>query len=441
VATIGTINVDLLANTAAFQQEMGRAADSMGKVSKGAEGSGRALKLLLDRGIGAIVPEAHGAGRAIETLIDKVGKLKGAFGVLGQASLFAGAFAFGVALGNILREQIDNWRLFGETIKQTIERIKQEAEEQQKFSEKRAASVQMLMQLEGELAQSRSKASSASQKGLLGESTVGSLQADMSATIDAIDQRQKLEEAAARKLFGTATENRANLNRALLASEQKANSDRYIAAQTYYQASGKLEDDALQKSKTKFEAETTAMFDSLNRRLNLRKQLEAQVETMIASGAVFDPGRQAEQTKKAFDEQVSAFVLLLDKGRRWSDLEEQIFRKEQEFQAQGQGGFAQSVKDRAVRIGELTGTMDSLGISTANLTTSAENLDKKLRTIPEALVAAGVNVDAVREKFNQLELQFLRTAKAANTLANVIVAGGPPPVTAAAPETGGGTAP
>jgi hypothetical protein len=435
MATAGTIVIELQANTAQFQQAMGRAGNSLGEVREGAGRSERALVSFAARGIGVIVPEAEGASHALLGLIEKATKGAGAMALLAKSGLVAGVAIGAFLVGQRLREEIDNWLELGETSHKTLERLKTELEEQQKFADKRAASINLLITLEGKLAQGRAKASEAAQKGSLGEDTVGSLGAGLEGRLAAINLAQRLEEANIRKTI----EMGKNRDQALLASQLASNAERIAATRDFYNAVAKLQDDATNKSIELFKNETTAQLDSLQRRLDLRKRLEDQTAGLVQSGAIFDPLASGEATRKQMELEASGFALLLDKGRPWRDLQEQIFAKDQEFASKGFAGFATAVQEQKVVIDGTSGSLRSLAIDTDSLRTSWEALGQKLSNIPTAIAAAGAPIDALIQKFREMKVEALNTASAVQTLANTIATtreGPPEPIVTAPADLG-----
>ncbi len=437
MATVGTIIVELQSNTAQFQQAMGRAGNSLHEVKEGAGRSERALVSFAARGIGVIAPEAEGASHALLGLAEKATKGAGAMALLAKSGLVAGVAIGAFLVGQRLREEIDNWLQLGETSHKTLERLKTEMEEQQKFAEKRAASINLLISLEGKLAQGRAKASEASQKGPLGEETVGSLGAGLEGRLAAINLAQRLEEANIRKTI----EMGKNRDQALLASQLASNAERVAATRDFYNAVAKLQDDATNKSIEKFKNETTAQLDSLQRRLDLRKKLEEQTKGLVESGTIVDPFANAEATRKQMELEASGFALLLDKGRPWRDLQEQIFAKDQEFAAKGFSGFAAAIQDQKVSIDGVSGSLRSLAIDTDSLRTSWEALGARLTNIPTAIAAAGAPIDALVQKFREMRAEALATAGAVQQLANTIATtreGPPQPVVLPAVDLGFG---
>lgn len=435
MAAAGTIVVELQANTAQFQQQMGRAGNSFREVSEGAGRSERALVSFAARGIGVIVPEAEGAAHSLLGLVEKATKASGALALMAKSGLVAGVAIGAFLVGQRLREEIDNWLELGETSHKTLERLKNDAEEQTKFSDRRAAAINLLINLEGKLAASRAKASEAAQKTATGGDTSESLGAGLEGRLAAIDLAQRLEEGNIRKTI----EMGANRDRAIVASQIAANAERFAATRDYYNSIAKLGDDATQKAVAQFQTETNAMLDSLKRRLDLRKQLEQQTAGLVESGAITDPLANAEKTKRQFELEAAGFVQLLDVGRPWRDLQEQIFAKDQEFQSKGFSGFAAAVQDQKVRIGDVTGTLRGLAIDTDSVTQSWNALGLKLGTIPSAIAAAGAPIDALIQKFREMKSAALDTAGAVQALANTIATtreGPPAPIVEAPVDLG-----
>src|SRR5207249_10934085 len=116
---------------------------------------------------------------------------------------------------------------------------------------------------------------------------------------------------------------------------------------------------------------TAAFIEQLQKRLDLRKQLEERTTGLVEAGQISDPLADADKIRKQFTTEAEGFALLLDKGRPWRDLQDQIFAKDQEFQNLGFAAFAAAI-DTA------RGKFRDLGIDQASINFSLGSLSKSL---------------------------------------------------------------
>src|SRR5881396_82202 len=113
---------------------MGRARDTLGQTGTHFASAERTVALFAARGLGSIIPAAQGAEFAISRLLQRALTARGTLLLLGQAgALIAGTFVVAAGVQR-LQEEIRNWLALGETVSQTTERIKKDAEEQKAFA-------------------------------------------------------------------------------------------------------------------------------------------------------------------------------------------------------------------------------------------------------------------------------------------------------------------
>lgn len=423
MASIGEIHVDLSANTATFTQEMGRARGALRDVRTESSAGERALASFAAKGIGEVIPAAQGAEFAIHKLIDRSLHAAGALRVLGQAGAIIGGSLL-VAVGvQRLQEEIKNWLALGETISQTTERLKQEAEEQDKFAQRRKAAVSLLINLEGQLARARAQASEAALKAQGDEP--GALGANLEAQLAAINTEKQLRDRNITEVARNAEERRRlEVNSTLI-----ANAQRLAATENYFTALKKLQEDATQKQIQQFQTETEAMVASLQRRIALRKQLEDEAKTAATRqglGDVFQPFEQGDQIQRDAESIAKGFALLLDKGKAFRDVFPEIIRVDQEFEARGFSGFRAAVEN-------FRGQIQSLGIGTEAIGQSFDAVKAKLADLPAGLAATAPAIDGFNQRLFAMEAQALRAANAVQALANSIATTQGPPVSAAGP--------
>lgn len=410
MAVAGTIVVELQANTAQFQQEMGRASTGLKTISRESGNSERALAHFAAKGLGEVIPAAQGAEFAISKMIDKALHAAGALRLLGGAGVAIGGTLLVAAGVQRLQEEIKNWLALGETISQTTERLKTEADEQEKFAQKRKASVSLLIGLEGQLAQARAEASASALK------AQGDLPGAAGADLEAQAAAANAEKLARdRNIIETiaAGERR---NHALIASELLLAARRTKINEDYFGTLKKLQEDATAKQLDQFTTETNAMLDSLKRRLSLRKSIEDEAATAAQRqglGDVFQPFTQADDTRQDAEKIAQGFALLLDKGKAFRDVFPEILRIDEQFQQRGFSGFATAVDNAR-------GKFRDLGIDSQTLEQSWGALGAKLGNIPTAFQQAGAAIDPLIAKLRELEAQNFRTAQSVVALASTL---------------------
>ncbi len=169
-----------------------------------------------------------------------------------------------------------------------------------------------------------------------------------------------------------------------------------------------------------FKTETNAQLENLQRRLEQRKRVEEATASLIQAGTIVDPFGEAEKTREAAKIRAEGFALLLDKGRRWADLEAQIFAAEREFDAKGLFGFVTLIDEARTKFRDL-------GIDSLSIQSSVASLAMSLGDdLPASINRADPAIVQMIQRFQLMRLEANQTAIAVQQLAEVIAAGGPP---------------
>jgi nucleotide-binding universal stress UspA family protein len=420
MATIGAVITEFRANAAQFLQETGKVSSANEKVGKTAAVSQRQMANYASQGIGAIIPAAAGAESQIAQLIAGITKANGALALLGKGLLAVGAFAFGVQLGTKIREEIDNWLALGETVNQTTERMKKEAEEQKKFADERARSVALLLNLEK---QRRAAESAAVVEGFKQFDPVAAAAEQREAALAAAEDDRKLRE---RNIVETIRDE-GRRRQALIESARLTGAERLKVEREYHNTVAKLNQDAADLAKKTYIDQTTALFEQLQKRIELAKtiQVNANRAAQIQGfGDLFAPFLEAEETKRDMASIAEGFALLLADGKRWADVAPEIFRVNAELERRGFFGLLTAVDQARTRF-------EQLRVGQKDLATDTENLRMAIDRLPASMQASDPAVVAFTQKLAAMEEQSLRTALAIQQLALTIATTTPPPVTAA----------
>src|SRR3990172_6053786 len=173
---VGALIVELRANAVQFQAEMEKARGSLRRTGGSFSTAERTATRFAAQGLGSIIPGAQGASFALERVIQSTLRAGGAWRLLGQAGVIVGGVLAVAAGVQWLEANIRNWWRLGETVSQTLDRMKKAAEEQKQFAADRLRAVTLQAGLEKQLVQLR------------GQSAV--------ATLRAIGAERSAEEAA-----------------------------------------------------------------------------------------------------------------------------------------------------------------------------------------------------------------------------------------------------
>src|SRR5947208_9509136 len=129
---IGSLSLELTANTAVFHQEMGRARESLGQTSRSFGTAEHSAALFAAKGLGAVIPAAQGFEYSIARVVNSALRA-------GSALRLGGLAAVGVGLGLAAVEgtkKAAEFLALGESVSHFTERMKVAAETQADFFKK-----------------------------------------------------------------------------------------------------------------------------------------------------------------------------------------------------------------------------------------------------------------------------------------------------------------
>lgn len=421
MATVGTIVVELQANTAQFHQELGRASQRLNETGRGFSSAEHTAASFAAKGIGAVVPAADGFENAIGRVISSALRAGSALRFGGLAAV---GFGTGLALVALTRKAAE-FAALGESVSAFEERMKKAAEEQQKFFDKLSLGISRNIALAREAAGFRGQAA-----GLGLESvgdTEGAIRTRRQAALDELELEVQDRQVVERQKAIDGKINAEQLAATLIEIERTATAARVKINAEAGKAYADLDKQRLESEKTSYLASTTALVDQITKRIDLRKQLEAKTQGLVDTGAIADPFGNAEQIRKQAQTEAEGFALLLDKGRRWTDLEEQIFAKDREFQDKGFVGFALAVENAQ-------GKFRALGISATSLEAEWSGISKRLGDdLPAAINRADPALAQLTSRIRAMREEMNATIQTTATLANVIAGGNAPEPIVTAP--------
>jgi hypothetical protein len=409
MAVIGAVITEFRANAAQFLQETGKVSGSLDKVGKTAGTSQRQMTSFATKGLGAIAPDAAAAEQAVGKVIDKLLAMGGAAKLAGQGLIVIGTFLAAREAGLKIRDEITNWLAFGETVDVTMERLKREATEQEKFAAQRVRAIQLILGFEQQLAVQTAQAAAQRAK-FQGEETHVSLAFSVQAEQLALAARTELQ----RRQITESVENEKLRARALAALMAGSAAERLAIEEKYLASSAKLTQDKIEKERTAFQKTTEFWVDEYKKRFEARKKLDEDLAKLVEAGRIQDPLVATRATAKAFQEEAKALATLAESGVPWRDLQAQIFQKAQEFQNQGLPNFAVAVETYQKQ-------MIAAGTDTAALTKTQEILNKNLGVdIPANIDKADPAIQKLIERFKDIQREAGNAASAVQTLANTI---------------------
>lgn len=412
---IGTISLDLEANTAQFHQEMGKARDTLGKTGGSFSSAEHAAASFATKGLGEAVPAVQGMefglGRLATSALNAGGALR--FGGLA-------AIGFGTGLGAVfLEKKAIEFIALGTSVASFEERLKKAGEEQQKFFDNLSANIAT------NVAFAKEQLAALGQTKVLGLQSVGdtegAIRAQRQAALDELEFEIKSRPAAGLQKFAAGKITAEQLAGTQIEIERTATAQRVKINAEAGKAFADLDKARLESEKASFLAGTSALLDTLQKRLDLRKQIEDTTKGLVEGGQIFDPFANADKVKDQATKEADAFALLLDKGRPWRDLQEQIFAKDQQFADQGFSGFAAAVENAR-------GKLRDLGIDSASLDASTFALSKRLGDdMPAAINRADPAIIQLINRFQIMRIEANATNIAIQELAKTIAGGNAPP--------------
>jgi len=250
---------DFVRNTKQAQQVLGQTRETVDRASTSFRANRTAARFAAEG-----ISELTGlSGRLIfgfEQMIEKALSARGAFLLLGQAAAVIG----GVILVAGIVQAVEEYIRLGETVNQTIDRLKTEGEEQKKFAAARqavAASARSLakdqIEAEGELASARAKAAG---------DEIGGARATLAAKLQSLEfeRRQRAEH-----IIATVTSEQGQ-SAQLLALEQLTATKRRVLREQSRLAETDL-------NKKRFVEETNALIENLQTQIKIRQDFDAKV--------------------------------------------------------------------------------------------------------------------------------------------------------------------
>src|SRR5262245_36995805 len=250
---------------------------------------------------------------------------KARFGMIGMG---AAAVAVGVGLGLLAFKGVEKLTeiiaLGGTTWDKYTEKLKKASEEQDKALAKIATAVIKLQQLNRETAKA------------LGEAAVSGIESRGGGPEETIRARRQglLDELE----FETQAKLAANvqdiINQKITADQgaqigiairKAAAAEKIKIDQNAAKAFAEIDKDLLEKQKQNFLEGTRAYLEALQARQQLREKIETQASAAAQrqlGGDIFQPFRQADQTKQDMQRVAEGFALLLVDGKRWIDLQD-----------------------------------------------------------------------------------------------------------------------
>lgn len=279
MATVGSIVVELRANSAQFHQEMGKARTGIEQTGKSFGHAQTTLTNFAAKGLGAVIPAAQGVEHSIARVIAGATRMGGVLGALGTAGLIVGG-TLAVAAGvQWIQDNIKNWLIFGETVSSTLDRLNEEAEAEKKFLADRRNAISQLATIEAQRAQVRAGIAGANAK--LANDPLGEAQASVRGALEAAAAQKRVNDERA---FGV--QDAIRKNQILAANERLHQEQRIKALRDYDVAVTAVREAQTQKTIKAFVDETSALMDQLQTRLQTREQIEARA----AAAAQRTPG-------------------------------------------------------------------------------------------------------------------------------------------------------
>ena len=285
---VGALIVELRANAVKFQAEMEKARGSLRRTGGSFSTAERTATRFAAQGLGSIIPGAQGASFALERVIQSTLRAGGAWRLLGQAGVIVGGVLAVAAGVQWLEANIRNWWRLGETVSQTLDRMKKAAEEQKQFAADRLRAVTLQAGLEKQLVQLRGQSAVATLRAIGEERSAE--EAALTTRLELID-RERMERQ--RGIIQSIAQG-LRRDRALATNEAVAFAARTTARAEHDATVRKIEEAATQKQFAAWKEETEFLRDQLKERIQARQTFEAQ----LGAGA---PGSAAAGFKAVAD--------------------------------------------------------------------------------------------------------------------------------------------
>lgn len=267
MATIGSVVLELQANTAQFHQEIGKARESLGQTGKVFTSTEHVAASFAAKGIGAVIPAVQGFEFSLARMIRSTMGATGALGMLGQAGLVVGGVLAVAALVQVTQDYVK----MGESVASYTARMKKAAEEEKAFLDQKKQFATMNLGFETQLMQKMTE-----RRGLV----LTNERDELGAAWATLEGRRAIIELETRARQRTIVEQvKMGASRDLLerSSNAIAIADRLLAQDQYTQKVNKIFQQQTEDQVKTWQAETRTLLDELKTRLAARQQFEAQL--------------------------------------------------------------------------------------------------------------------------------------------------------------------
>lgn len=399
--TIGSLIVELRANSASFRAEMDAARKKTREAGQSANDASRQIAKLAADGFGAVLPISFQVENALERFIEKAGKAQGALALFAKATLLLGAGLAAFKIG----ERIGEFAALGTTADKYAENIRKATEEQKKFSSTMESQRGVMRNLAKELA---------------------TLRGDQAGVLDATTRAA--EDQIIKQFGGASPKARAAL--ALLAQVRVEQEKKALDEQRKLRDAEdqKLLDQITKQRDEQVKAwkdETTALVDQLKTRLKLRQDFEAAfgqgglpgqgTAGGLAASRALREQLQKESRDLAFAERegiISPRDATFERENIRSRALEEAQRLRQEFQAFPVVLEAIDKAVASVEFGNFGREMAAARAHLAAFVPTSQELETALGGIAGKLVETVPATEAAAEATRQLTQDYLGLANA-----------------------------
>jgi hypothetical protein len=436
MATIGSLVVDMRANTAQFEADIGRSRTSLQRTGAQMKSTQEAAVRFASKGFGEIIGASAGVERALESLMRTAFSATRGFLMMGGqlAIIVTGTLAVAAAVQK-LRDLIGQ-KVFGlESEEQRLEKMKAAVEEEQKFQKIRLALGAEERQLRQDILQSQLEASAAFQKSIGDEA--GARETALQAELAGIEAARAAEIRKITEL-GATGEQRRQLE---TLANQKALNER-VAAQTKAAVDlQRIEAERSAKLMQTWARETEVFIADLERRHKIRQDIEARAAAAaerLGIAEVLSQFKKVEELKKGAQEVAAGFALMLDKGVPLRDLLPEMAKASAQFgekvrAMRQEAAGSPAVLDKMDR--ELSDiswgdfitlteqarvSMQNARVDTASLAADTHALNQRIGEMPIGINRAVPEIDKLVGRFRLIQMWADAAARSVNNLDIVI---------------------
>jgi intracellular sulfur oxidation DsrE/DsrF family protein len=356
MATIGALVVDMRANTASFETDMGKARSSLSKAGREFKTAEDQAARFASKGLGEIIGAGPGIERALEKLMNGAFGAGGALRALGQTTFVVGGILAVAAAVQKLKEVIGE-RIFGvEGEEKRLEPLQKEAEEEKKAMEQRIAAATMERQLRADIAKAQGETAVSAAKLINDE--IGARRAALQTQLADIEAA-RVEEI--RKGFAVTKDFEARKQIEVLANEKALARIKSAQAQAAVDMQA-IEEAASQKRQQIWTNETERFISDLERRRQARENIEQQAAAAaerLGIAQVITQFKQVEELKKGALQVAAGFAAMVDKGIPLRDLLPEM--------SAASAQFAEKVRDVRVQAANSPAVLDKLDRELADI--------------------------------------------------------------------------